>query len=70
MEAFATACESMARLNRDAARMMHKHGAHGGTDITGFGIKGLPGGGSVGGGVVGDTLDGHSGMTTGTIKVV
>ena len=35
-----TACESMARLNRNAALLMHKHGAHGATDVTGFGLMG------------------------------
>jgi len=34
------AMESMARLNRNAAKLMHKYGAHGATDITGFGIVG------------------------------
>ncbi|MDP2436483.1 MAG: selenide, water dikinase SelD, partial [archaeon] len=38
--AFDTACESMARLNRNAAVLMHKYSAHGATDVTGFGIKG------------------------------
>ena len=28
----------MSRLNRNAARMMHKYDAHGATDVTGFGI--------------------------------
>jgi selenophosphate synthase len=27
--------DSMARLNRTAARLMHKYNAHGSTDITG-----------------------------------
>ncbi|XP_015749746.1 PREDICTED: selenide, water dikinase-like [Acropora digitifera] len=31
---------SMARLNRNAARLMHKFDAHGATDVTGFGILG------------------------------
>jgi selenide,water dikinase len=31
---------SMARLNRNGARMMLKHGAHAATDVTGFGILG------------------------------
>lgn len=30
----------MKRLNRTAAQLMHKYGAHGGTDVTGFGILG------------------------------
>jgi selenide, water dikinase len=38
--AYATACESMSRLNRNAARLMHKHGSHGATDVTGFGLIG------------------------------
>eukprot|EP00160_Parvularia_atlantis_P015538 Unigene4476_Nuclearia_a/m.13685 Unigene4476_Nuclearia_a/g.13685 ORF Unigene4476_Nuclearia_a/g.13685 Unigene4476_Nuclearia_a/m.13685 type:complete len:311 (+) Unigene4476_Nuclearia_a:160-1092(+) len=31
---------SMARLNRTGARLMHTHGAHAATDVTGFGILG------------------------------
>eukprot|EP00042_Codosiga_hollandica_P030807 m.181177 g.181177 ORF g.181177 m.181177 type:complete len:309 (+) comp53463_c0_seq1:183-1109(+) len=31
---------SMAKLNRNGARLMHKYGAHGATDVTGFGILG------------------------------
>lgn len=38
--AFAKACESMARLNRHAAMLMHKYHAHGATDVTGFGLLG------------------------------
>jgi len=38
--AFETAVSSMIRLNRNAARLMHKYGAHGATDVTGFGIIG------------------------------
>lgn len=38
--AFAKACESMARLNKAAATLMHTHGAHAATDVTGFGILG------------------------------
>ncbi|XP_030379724.1 selenide, water dikinase-like [Scaptodrosophila lebanonensis] len=34
------AVNSMARLNRTAARLMHKYNAHGATDITGFGLLG------------------------------
>lgn len=36
--AFAMASESMSRLNLNAARLMHKYGAHSATDVTGFGI--------------------------------
>ncbi|KRZ04934.1 Selenide, water dikinase [Trichinella zimbabwensis] len=32
--------KSMIRLNRTAAKLMHKYNAHGATDITGFGIVG------------------------------
>jgi len=38
--AYNVAMESMARLNLTAAKLMHKHGAHGATDVTGFGILG------------------------------
>lgn len=34
------AVESMSVLNNTASGLMKKHGAHGATDITGFGIKG------------------------------
>uniref|UniRef100_A0A5S6QRM8 PurM-like C-terminal domain-containing protein n=1 Tax=Trichuris muris TaxID=70415 RepID=A0A5S6QRM8_TRIMR len=34
------AAESMARLNRNAAMLMHKYGARAATDVTGFGILG------------------------------
>jgi len=34
-KAFARATDSMARLNRTAAKLMHKHNAHCATDITG-----------------------------------
>lgn len=37
---FDKACDSMASLNRKAAELMHRHGARGATDITGFGILG------------------------------
>lgn len=37
---YATAVDSMARLNRVGAKMMHKYGAHAATDVTGFGLKG------------------------------
>ncbi|KAF1778529.1 PurM-like, N-terminal domain [Phytophthora cactorum] len=36
--AFQMASESMSRLNLNAARLMHKYGAHSATDVTGFGI--------------------------------
>ncbi|XP_064633601.1 inactive selenide, water dikinase-like protein [Lineus longissimus] len=39
-KAYMRAMCSMARLNRIAARLMHKYNAHGATDITGFGILG------------------------------
>jgi len=38
--AYTVAMESMARLNRNAAKLMHKYGAHAATDVTGFGIVG------------------------------
>ncbi|XP_030379648.1 selenide, water dikinase-like [Scaptodrosophila lebanonensis] len=38
--AYHQALNSMARLSRTAARLMHKYNAHGATDITGFGILG------------------------------
>lgn len=34
------AVESMTRLNRNGAKLMHKYGAKGCTDVTGFGIYG------------------------------
>jgi len=34
------AVESMATLNKNAAHLMKRHGCHGATDITGFGIRG------------------------------
>ena len=37
---YEVAMESMARLNRTGARLMHKHHAHACTDVTGFGILG------------------------------
>lgn len=40
LEMFNKACESMSRLNKNAARMMRKHSAKGCTDVTGFGILG------------------------------
>lgn len=39
-KAYQRAMFSMARLNRMAARLMHKYNAHGATDITGFGLLG------------------------------
>ncbi|GAB6021501.1 hypothetical protein CHUAL_004106 [Chamberlinius hualienensis] len=39
-KAYQRAMDSMARLNRTAARLMHKYNAHGATDITGFGLLG------------------------------
>eukprot|EP01116_Phalansterium_solitarium_P015402 TRINITY_DN339_c1_g1_i2.p2 TRINITY_DN339_c1_g1~~TRINITY_DN339_c1_g1_i2.p2 ORF type:complete len:310 (-),score=146.83 TRINITY_DN339_c1_g1_i2:342-1271(-) len=39
-DAYEAAMRSMARLNRNAARLMHQFGAHGATDVTGFGILG------------------------------
>lgn len=38
--AYNSACESMSRLNLIPARLMHKYGAHGATDVTGFGLLG------------------------------
>jgi len=38
--AYDKAVESMTRLNRNAARLMHKYGAHAATDVTGFGLIG------------------------------
>jgi len=40
LSAYHTAMHSMARLNRNGARLMTKYNAHGGTDVTGFGILG------------------------------
>lgn len=39
-KAYLRAMDSMARLNRIAARLMHKYNAHGATDVTGFGLLG------------------------------
>ncbi|GAB0093214.1 PurM-like, C-terminal domain [Sergentomyia squamirostris] len=39
-KAYHRAMDSMARLNRVAARLMHKYNAHGSTDVTGFGLLG------------------------------
>ena len=38
--AYLTSCVSMSRLNKTAAKLMHRHGAHAATDVTGFGILG------------------------------
>eukprot|EP00128_Syssomonas_multiformis_P000673 Colp12_sorted_trinity150504_noHs@11948 len=38
--AYEMSMASMAHLNRRAAGLMHKHGSHGATDVTGFGILG------------------------------
>lgn len=38
--AYLRAMDSMSRLNKTAARLMHKYGAHGATDISGFGLLG------------------------------
>jgi selenide,water dikinase len=40
LRAFVKAQESMARLNKNGAKMMQKHGAHCATDVTGFGLLG------------------------------
>lgn len=40
VEAYNKAMFSMARLNRNAAKLMQKYKAHGATDVTGFGILG------------------------------
>lgn len=40
IEAYEAGMYSMARLNRTGAQLMHKYGAHGATDVTGFGILG------------------------------
>lgn len=37
---YAIAVESMSRLNRSGAELMHKFGAHAATDVTGFGLVG------------------------------
>lgn len=39
-ELYNKATDSMKRLNRHGARLMRRHGAHGATDVTGFGILG------------------------------
>merc|ERR1711948_176667 len=40
-KAYQRSMDSMARLNRIGARLMHKYNAHGATDVTGFGLLGL-----------------------------
>jgi selenide,water dikinase len=40
LDAYQAAMDSMSRLNRTAAKLMHKYGAHAATDVTGFGILG------------------------------
>ncbi|EGT37179.1 hypothetical protein CAEBREN_31119 [Caenorhabditis brenneri] len=40
MTAFKQVCEQMCRLNRNAAKLLHKYEAHSSTDVTGFGILG------------------------------
>ena len=39
-KAHARALDSMARLNRSAAILMHKHGAHGAAEVSKFGLLG------------------------------
>jgi selenide,water dikinase len=39
-KAYARALDSMAKINRSAAILMHKYGAHGATDISKFGLLG------------------------------
>lgn len=39
-QTYAIAVESMSRLNRSGAELMHKFGAHAATDVTGFGLVG------------------------------
>lgn len=39
-ELYNAATDSMRRLNREGARLMRKFGAHGATDVTGFGVLG------------------------------
>ncbi|PIO66014.1 hypothetical protein TELCIR_12286, partial [Teladorsagia circumcincta] len=40
VRAFQQVTEQMTRLNRNAARMLHKYQAHASTDVTGFGLLG------------------------------
>ncbi|CAI2351414.1 unnamed protein product [Caenorhabditis sp. 36 PRJEB53466] len=37
---FKQVCEQMSRLNRNAAKLLHKYEAHASTDVTGFGLLG------------------------------
>merc|ERR1712107_943701 len=39
-KAFSRATDIMAKLNRTAASLMHKYGAHGATDVSKFGLLG------------------------------
>jgi len=39
-QAYQKSVESMSRLNRNGAKLMHKYGTHAATDVTGFGIMG------------------------------
>lgn len=39
-KAFKQVCEQMSRLNRNAAKLLHKYDAHSSTDVTGFGLLG------------------------------
>ncbi|CAP22877.1 Protein CBR-SELD-1 [Caenorhabditis briggsae] len=39
-KAFQQVCEQMSRLNRNAAKILHKYEAHSSTDVTGFGLFG------------------------------
>lgn len=40
ISAYRMSMQSMAKLNRNGARLMHKYGARGATDVTGFGLIG------------------------------
>lgn len=40
LHTYRMAMRSMAQLNRNGARLMHKYGVHGATDVTGFGLIG------------------------------
>jgi selenide,water dikinase len=39
-KAYQRSMDSMSRLNKTAAKLMHKYNAHGATDVTGFGLLG------------------------------
>ena len=43
LKGYNDATVSMTTLNLQAARLMHKHGAHAATDVTGFGLAGHAG---------------------------